>query len=107
MNDFEQLLRDGLGFVWLLILAIWGGTVNYINHRKGKTFSLAELVGEWCISGFVGVATIYLCLEWHVSWYLMGFLVAIAGHMGGRGLFLYENMLKRKFGVKEDEPPIQ
>tara|TARA_R100000152_G_C6782307_1_gene219780 strand:- start:19706 stop:20089 length:384 start_codon:yes stop_codon:yes gene_type:complete len=89
----DKLVGTGIGYLWFVLLAIWGGTVNYISRvKKGdpKKFSLVELVGEWSISGFVGVVTIYVCLELELSTYLTGALVAIAGHMGGRAIFCLE-----------------
>lgn len=101
--NFNELLEQGLGYVWLVILALWGGTVNYISRiRQGKMpFSFVELIGEWCISGFVGVATMYLCMEYSVSWYFTAFLVAITGHMGSRAIFMFENKVRTAFNASE------
>lgn len=98
-NFIDRIAEGHYGYLWFVVLALWGGTVNYISrvkHNHPIRFSIAELVGEWAISGFVGVITIYVCLELEFSLYLTGALVAIAGHMGGRALFLMEICLIRK-----------
>lgn len=82
-----------LGYAWLLLLAVWGGTANYVSRiRKHKTpFSLAELLGEWVISGFAGVVTAYACWEMGWSYYATAAAVGIGGHMGGRAIGLMEH----------------
>lgn len=94
-----KLIEGGLGYIWFLVLALWGGTVSYIGRiRKGKlAFSFAELIGEWSISGFTGIITAYICAEMQFSFYMTAALVAISGHMGGRALSIFENWFKIKF----------
>jgi len=91
-NIIKMLVDAGLGYLWFIFLAIWGGTVSYINRvRKTKTpFSLVELVGEWAISGFAGLITAYLCAEMGMSFYMTAALTGISGHMGGRAIFIME-----------------
>lgn len=95
-----KFIDGGLGYLWLIVLALWGGTVSYISRiRKGNAaFSAAELVGEWTISGFAGVLTAYFCTELQLSYYMTAALVGIAGHMGGRALFIMERHLLNKIG---------
>ena len=104
MNDehglINKLMEAGLGYLWFLALAIWGGTVNYLSRLKqGKVevFSFAELVGEWAISGFAGLLTAYICIEMQLSWHMTTFFTGIAGHLGGRAIFIFENYFKSKF----------
>lgn len=94
----QQLLDMGLGYLWFFVLALWGGTVSYINRvRKMKTaFSLVELIGEWSISGFVGLITAYICAEMGFSFYMTAALTGIAGHMGGRAIFILEKWFHQK-----------
>lgn len=98
VNALRALIEAGLGWIWLLILAAWGGTVNYISRtRKEKTpFSLVELIGEWTIAGFAGVITGLICMEYQVSQYLTFAAVAISGHAGGRAIFMFERYLLSK-----------
>lgn len=83
----------GLSWIWVLLLAIWGGTASYIARvRRMKTpFSLVELVGEWTISGFAGVVTGYLCVAANFPPYMTMAFAGISGHMGGRAITLMEN----------------
>ena len=99
-NVLRTILEAGLGWIWLMILALWGGTVNYISRtRKDKTpFSLVELIGEWTIAGFAGVITGFICMEYQVSQYLTFAAVAISGHAGGRAIFMFERYLLNRIG---------
>jgi hypothetical protein len=93
-------LLEARGGVWLIVLAIWGGTASYINRLKAsdKKFKLVELFGEWIISGFAGMATAYLCFALDLSWHVTCFMSGIAGHMGARAIFVFENRFKKTFG---------
>jgi hypothetical protein len=108
MNDLDPKswfgqLFESRGFVWLLILAIWGGTANYLNRLKNskQPFKLVELLGEWTVSGFAGMLTAYLCIELGTSWQVMCFCAGISGHMGGRAIYLFEAKFKKLFGGKD------
>lgn len=98
----SRLAGPGGGYIWLVILALWGGTASYISRLKqnrGMAFSLAEWVGELTISGFAGLLMAYLCTEMHMSWYMTAVSTGIIGHMGGRGLFMIEASIRRRFGL--------
>lgn len=99
-SDFlTKLIEGGLGYMWFIVLAIWGGTVNYLSRiKQGKVevFSFAELVGEWAISGFAGLLTAFICIEMDLSWHMTAFLTGISGHMGGRAIFIFESYFKDK-----------
>ena len=106
----QRLAEDGgpiWGYIWFIVLAVWGGTANYISRiRRDKAirFSVAELTGEWTISALAGLLTAYLCAEMEFSYYITAVAVAIAGHMGGRALYLIEDMTRRRFpGIGEKE----
>lgn len=94
----KLLVDAGLGYVWFILLAMWGGTVNYVNRvRKARLpFSLVELFGEWTISGFTGLITAYFCAEMGMTFYMTAALTGIAGHMGGRAIFIMEKWLQAK-----------
>lgn len=95
-----KLTEHGVvGFVWILLLAIWGGTASYITklkngHIKG---SVAELLGEWLISGFAGVMAAFICQAYHLDFYFTAAAAGISGHMGGRGIALIEAFIRKKF----------
>jgi len=103
-NIIKMLVDAGLGYLWFIFLAIWGGTVSYINRvRKTKTpFSLVELVGEWAISGFAGLITAYLCAEMGMSFYMTAALTGISGHMGGRAIFIMEKWFQHRIYWKPE-----
>lgn len=85
-------------YVYFVFLAAWGGTASYITRMKRHklAFSAAELVGEWTISGFAGIVTAYGCMYMDMGFYLTAGATGIAGHMGGRGLFLIEMLVRKR-----------
>lgn len=97
-NVIRQLIETGIGWIWFIFLAMWGGTANYISRIKkdGMKFSTVELIGEWAISGFAGLVTGFICLEYNLSLYMTFALVAIAGHAGGRTIFILESIWQKK-----------
>jgi len=89
-------------YFWVIGLSAWGGIAGYIRRIKSKSkaaFSLAELVGEVCISGFVGMLTFYFCESAKIPPILAAAFIGISGHMGSRSLFFMEALLKRKVAV--------
>lgn len=101
----SKFIEEGLGYVWLICLAVWGGTVSYYRRVKdGKVaaFSVAELVGEWMISGFAGLLTAYLCIEMELSWHMTAFFTGVAGHLGGRAIHAFEEWFHAMFKGKND-----
>jgi hypothetical protein len=98
----KHLIDMGLGYTWFLLLAIWGGTANYIARRKTDKlpFSIVELIGEWAISGFAGIITVLICQEMQLSAMLTAAAAGIAGHMGGRSIFIIEKAFQRRLGLK-------
>ena len=87
------------GYLWFVFLAVWGGTANYLSRvqrDKSVNFSAVELMGEWSVSGFSGLLTAYLCAEAGFSYYMTAVACAIAGHMGGRAIYMMENLFKSR-----------
>ena len=102
MNDLEPRVwfsqaLESKSAIWLVLLAIWGGTANYMRRisREKEKFRIAELLGEWCVSGFAGLLTAYICMELQLSWQLTCFMAGIAGHMGGRAIYVFEQRFKK------------
>lgn len=95
-----KLTETGLAWFWFILLAVWGGTANYISRvrKEGMKFSTVELIGEWSISGFAGVITALLCMEMQLSALLTYALVGVSGHAGGRAIFVLENLYNVKLG---------
>ena len=82
-------------WAWLLAIALWGGTANYITRIKktGARFSIIELIGEWSVSGFAGLITALVGAEAGWSFYFTAAAAGVSGHMGGRAIGLLENWL--------------
>ena len=92
-------------FTWIcvFVLSLWGGTSSYIYKvRLGHThlFSISELIGEIVIAGFVGLVTFLACQAMGLSLMLSAVMVGIASHMGTRGLFIVEQLLRKKLNIK-------
>jgi hypothetical protein len=98
MDGLMKLVMDNLSYGWFVLMAFWGGTANYISRRnKDKTpFSVIELVGEWSISGFAGLITAYICMDMGLSFALTSAAAGIGGHMGGRAIYLIEQVVLSK-----------
>jgi hypothetical protein len=95
-----------LTYLWVLALSVWGGAVNNLRKLKDgtlKRFSLAELVGDFTISGFIGVMTFYLCEYAGFDKLLTAFLVGITSHMGTKGLSVLEDLAVKKLGIVIEE----
>jgi hypothetical protein len=97
-------------YAWVLLISVWGGTAAFIRRvrrRHNAVYSIAEWLGECCISGFVGVCTFYLCEFAGVDRTLTAVLIAITAHMGSRAVLLGETFLmryiERKTGVNTSD----
>lgn len=89
-------------WAWVVFLAMWGGTVNFIQKvRTGEVsrWSITEFIGELVTSGFAGVLTYMICQWGGINAWITAALVGIAGHMGSRAIFRMERWMIRKFGV--------
>lgn len=98
MIDKDPFGYSVVTYVWVLLLSIWGGVVNFIQRlRRGeaKAHNIVELIGEVVISAFVGVVTFYLCELSNFPQILTAALVAISGHMGTRALFVFERAIEK------------
>ena len=100
MTDMPE--KDFMPYLLVGIVSVWGGIASYIRKLRAGLFyrfSLAELVGEVTISGFVGFLTFFLCQEYGVSMEMTAVMTGICAHMGSRAIFTMEvaadNVLKR------------
>lgn len=92
-----------LTYLWVMILASWGGVASYIRRVKAGTaekFSFIELIGEIVISAFAGVLTFWLCELAGFPGLLTAAFVGVSGHMGSRAIATFEDSFKRKMGVR-------
>lgn len=89
-------------WAWVVVLSISGGAANFFRKlRLGQVrpFNFVEFCGEIFVAGFTGICTFLLCEAAHFDPLLSSALVAIAGHMGSRALFLFERIFAKRFGV--------
>ena len=76
-----------------MAMSMFGGVVSYYRRcRAGQAgpFRLAELVGELSVSGLAGALVGLLGIHFQLAPPLLFALSGIAGHMGGRMIFLLE-----------------
>ena len=82
-------------------VALIGGLVSFIAKvRRGhlRGFNILHLVGELATSAFAGLLMFWIC-EWAgVPKLITICLVGIFGHMGTRGIALFEEWAERRFG---------
>lgn len=100
-------------YIGVLFIACWGGVVNYISRIKNGAvaqFSVPELIGELVISAFSGVLMFWLCESFQVEPLITSVCAGIAGHAGGRMVFILETSfnkrlesLTRKLGAPNKE----
>lgn len=86
-------------YLWMVLIASWGGVVNYISRIKSKTvahFSFIELLGELVISGFTGILTFWICEALGVDSLITAACVGIAGHAGGRTVYFLEQVFVKR-----------
>lgn len=107
LSELASSLKSGWAYVWFIVLGIWGGTASYLSRmrKKGLPFSVAELVGEWVISAFSGVITALLCMDLGMSIELTAAMSGVAGHMGGRATYMFEQYIVSKFSKKSSDIP--
>lgn len=76
-------------FLTIVILAIWGGLVNYLSKLRNaaKVFSWCELLLELSISAFAGLMIGLMLFSFNVNIYMCLALAGISGHAGGRTMF--------------------
>ncbi len=97
MKAFMEFLHIAIQYSGLVLVAILGSTANYISQirNRHKMFSIVELIGEWFISGFSALMVALVCEEFGVSWTMTVVMCGIAGHMGGRTMFILESALSK------------
>jgi len=100
-----------LTYAWVVGISSWGAIASYARKvKKGETrFSIAELVGELSISGFVGTLTFFVCEAGDVPQVMAAPIIGISAHMGSRAILLMEDVGEsfvfqciKKFRNKDD-----
>lgn len=107
MLDKDPLSYELLTYAWVILLSSWAGMSGYLRKIKlGYTrFSISELVGDVCISGFVGIVTFFLCESSKISPALSAALIGISAHMGSRAILGFEKIFEpifNKWSGKDD-----
>lgn len=91
----------------VLLFALLGGLVSFVSKvRAGKVrgFAVLHLIGELATSALAGLLMFYFC-EWiGLPKLLTICLVGVFGHMGTRGIALFEQWAERRFGALADPP---
>ena len=102
MSILQRLAEYGLlGYVWILIISVWGGTVRYISDiKRGNKPSFISWLSEACISGFVGIITAMLCSHYNLDFLLTSAITGIAAHNGTRTLFVLAEILKKNSNIQ-------
>ncbi len=99
MLDKDPTVYPLITYCWVLIVAAWGGAVNYSKKRHNgeiPRFSITEFIGELMTSAFAGLVTFFLCEAAKLDPMLSAALIAISGHMGSRAIFMFEKLLQNK-----------
>lgn len=99
MPEKDPLSYEAITYAWVIIISVWGGLSGYVRKIKSgyARFSLAELLGEICISGFVGVLTFFLCEAGNINQVYGAFLIGISSHMGSRAIMMLEKTIQSQF----------
>lgn len=86
---------------WVVCVSLLGGIASFYGKVKqghSRWINLGELIGELVTSAIAGLITYWLCRWSNVNEWMAAALVAVAGHMGTRALFMSERLLERWFG---------
>lgn len=96
-NTLFKIIEALYQYAPFVLVAMWGGTVNYISKLKNSEdkFSIIVLVGEWSTSGFTGLLAGVLCVRMELSWEASMFVVGMAGHASARTLFLMQKIYEK------------
>lgn len=100
--DKDPMNYELLTYFWVLLVAAWGGLAHNIKKIKEgdiKRFSIAEMIGDVVIAGFIGIITFFLCEFADLPQILTAAFVGITGHQGTRGMAFVEKLIAKKFSV--------
>lgn len=97
MPEKDPATYGVITYAWVLVLASWGGAVNWFRKSKAENFSrvnIMEFIGELATSAFTGVLTFWGCEAAGFAPLWTAVLVGISGHMGSRAIFHAERVLQ-------------
>jgi hypothetical protein len=103
---------SALTYIWVALIAAWGGLVRFLNSRRERKETLGEslmtLITGLITSVFVGVLTFYACeiADFDKLW--TAICVAVTGHLGAQAMQLFEkaiiSRLRVLFGISDNDP---
>lgn len=103
---------SALTYIWVALIAAWGGLVRFLNSRRERKETLGEslmtLLTGLITSVFVGVLTFYACeiADFDKLW--TAICVAVTGHLGAQAMQLFEkaiiSRLRVLFGIGDNDP---
>ena len=81
--------------MFLVGVAMAGGLVNYLGALKNSPdgFRFTALIIELITGGFSGFLVACVAAELAMSWEMTAVAVGIAGHAGGRAIFVLRRMV--------------
>ena len=97
LSFLQRLQEYGvLGYLWLLVFSVWGGTVRYISDiKRGNKPSFISWLYEACVSGFVGIITAMTCQYYQLGFLLTSAITGMAAHNGTRTLYVLAEIIKK------------
>jgi len=99
MPEKDPTTYSLLTYGWVLLVGLWGGSVNYIRKRREgviPAFSITEYAGELSTSAFAGMITFFLCEAANIEPMFAAALIGISGHMGSRAVYIFEKYLQKR-----------
>lgn len=94
-------------YMLVFLMAMWGGLINYLSRirKSGIAFKVSELILELCISAFAAIVIGLIAFAFNINLYLVLAMAGMAGHAGGRTVFLLDRWWNRKIKSISDEDP--
>jgi len=93
-------------YLWVMTLAATGGLISYLDklgRRKITRYKTLRLLQEIVVAMFTGTVVFFIC-EWaNFSQLITAACVAVAGHMGNRGLLFLETIIQRRLKIVVEE----
>jgi VanZ family protein len=77
-------------YVWVFILAMFGGAVSYLRKLKnGRKWKITDFLIEILTAAFTGITMFFLCQSLGLSQVFTAALVGISGHFSSRAITLF------------------
>lgn len=89
-------------YAFLLSVALLGGIVSWYTKVKNGTaqaWNVMHLIGELATSAFAGLIAFWICAYMGTPQLVTAALVGVSGHMGTRGIAMFEQWAAQRFGT--------